>query len=193
MGLTEGVATRDERNSLLIVHRHATKGLADVLRGRQRIRVAVRTFGIHVDQTHLRCPERLLQFAVAAVALIAGEKFLLGSPINQVGLPVVRASAAKAESLKAHLFQRDIPGEYHQVAPGDLLTVFLLDRPQEPPRLVEVGVVGPAVERLESLLRAARTATTVPRAVRACAVPGHADKERAVVAVVGRPPILRSS
>ena len=72
-----------------------------------------------------------------------------------------------------------------------LLAVLLLDRPQQPPRLVEVGVVGPAVQRLEALLAAAGAAAAVSHAVGARAVPGHADEERAVVAVVGRPPVLR--
>src|ERR1700722_12475056 len=192
MCLAEGVTTGNQRNGLLVIHRHATKGFANVLRGRQWIRIAVRTLGIHVNQAHLRCPERLFEFPVAAVALIAAEKLLLGPPVDQVRLPVIRASAAKTESLKAHLLQSDIPGQDHQIAPGDLFTVFLLDRPQQAPCLVEIAVVRPTVELLESLLSAARTAAAVTRTVSPGAVPGHADKERAVVAVVGWPPILRS-
>ena len=192
MCLAEGVTTRDQRNGLLVVHRHATEGLADVLRGRQRIRITVWTLGIHVDQAHLRRAERLLQIPIAAVALIAAKPFLFGSPIDQVRFPVIRASASKAEGLKAHLFQRDIPGQDHQIAPGDLFSVFLLDRPQKSARLVEIRVVGPAVERLESLLSTACAAATVTRTVSPGTVPGHTDKERPVVSIVGRPPILRS-
>ena len=146
--------------------------------------------GIHVDQAHLHGRQRLLQLAVAAVALV-GEELLLGAPVDQVGLPVVRAPAGEAEGLEAHRLQRDVAGQHHQVGPGELLAVLLLDRPQQPPRLVEVGVVGPAVERLEALLAAAGAAAAVGHAVGAGAVPGHADEERAVVAVVGRPPVLR--
>src|SRR5271155_511503 len=191
MRLAEGVAARDQRNGLLIVHRHATKGLANILRGRQRIRIAIRTLGIHIDQSHLSGPKRLFQFPVAAVALIAAKKLLLGSPVDRVRCPVIRASASKAEGLETHLLERDIPGQDHQITPGNLFAVFLLDRPQQSPCLVEICVVRPAVERLESLLSAPRAAATVTRAISAGSVPGHTDKERPVVAVVGRPPILR--
>ena len=37
--------------------------------------------------------------------------------------------------------------ENHEVGPGDLPAVFLLDRPQQPWRLVEVRLVRPAIER----------------------------------------------
>src|ERR1700689_4146276 len=174
MCLTEGVTARDQRNGLLVVHRHATKGLANVLRGCQRIRIAVRTLGIHVDQAHLRRPERLLQIPITAVALIAAKPLLFRSPVDQVRLPVIRASASEAEGLKAHLLERDISGQDHQIAPGELFTVLLLDRPQQSPRLVEIRVVRPAVERLKSLLSAARAAATVTPSVSPGTVPGHA-------------------
>jgi hypothetical protein len=46
----------------------------------------------------------------------------------------------------------DVAGEDHQVGPGDLVAVLLLDRPEQAARLVEVAVVRPAVERREALL-----------------------------------------
>src|SRR5947209_14005363 len=48
MGLAEGVAAGDERNRLLVVHRHAAEGLADVFCRRGWIRLAVRPLGIDV-------------------------------------------------------------------------------------------------------------------------------------------------
>jgi hypothetical protein len=188
--LAEGVATGDEGDRLLVVHRHAREGLADVLGRRERVRDAVRALGVHVDQAHLHGRERVLQHAVAAVALV-GEELLLRAPVHQVRLPVVGATAGEAVVLEAHRLHRDIPGEDHQVAPGDLLPVLRLDRPQQAPRLVEVAVVGPAVERIEAHLAAAGAAAPVTHAIGAGAVPGHADEERAVVAIVGRPPVLR--
>jgi hypothetical protein len=68
---------------------------------------------------------------------------------------------------------------------------FCLHGPQQSPGLVEVGVVGPAVERLEALLAAPGAAASVADAVGAGAVPGHADEQRSVVAPVRRPPVLR--
>src|SRR6185503_3457000 len=74
---------------------------------------------------------------------------------------------------------------------GDLLAVLLLDRPEQAAGLVEVGVVGPAVERGEPLAAVAGTASAVLDAVGAGGVPAHPDHQAAVVAEVGRPPVLR--
>ena len=100
-------------------------------------------------------------------------------------------AAAEAERLEAHRLQGDVAGEDHQVGPRDLPAVLLLDRPEQAAGLVEVRVVGPAVERGEALRAGAGAAAAVVDAVGAGAVPRHADEERAVVAVVGRPPVLR--
>ena len=108
-----------------------------------------------------------------------------------VGLPHVGAAAAEAEGLEAHGLERDVAGEDHEVGPGDLAAVLLLDRPEQAARLVEADVVRPAVERREALLAAAAAAAAVADAVGAGAVPGHADEEATVVAEVGRPPVLR--
>ena len=84
-----------------------------------------------------------------------------------------------------------VAGEDQEIGPGDLPAVLLLDRPEQPARLVEARVVGPAVEGGEALSAAAATAPAVGDAVRAGGVPRHPDEERPVVAVVGRPPVLR--
>ena len=154
VALAEGVAADDERDRLLVVHRHAAERLADVPGGRQRIRVAVRPLGVHVDEAHLHGTERTGELAVAAVALVA-EPGVLGAPEDLVGLPDVLAAEAHAERLEPHRLQRDVAGVDEEVGPRDLLAVLLLDRPQQPARLVEVGVVGPAVERREALVAAA--------------------------------------
>ncbi len=191
MGLAEGVAAGDQRDGLLVVHRHAREGLADIARRGERVRIAVRAFRIDVDQAHLHGAERALQLAVAAVALVR-QPLAFGSPVDVLlGLPDVGAAAAEAEGLEAHRFERDVAGQDHQVGPGDLAAVFLLDRPQQPARLVEVAVVRPAVERREALLSGSGAAAAVADAVGAGAVPGHADEQRPVVAEVGRPPVLR--
>src|SRR5579863_2807133 len=56
---------------------------------------------------------------------------------------------------------------------------------------IEVRVVRPAVERLEALLTRTGAPAAVTDAVGAGAMPSHADEERAVMTVVGRPPLLR--
>ena len=134
--------------------------------------------------------ERILKLAFAAVAFVPQPR-PLGTPVELFGLPDVLAPAAETEGLEAHRLEGDVAGEDHQVGPGDFPAVFLLDRPQQPACLVEVRVVRPAIERREALLAGAGAAAAVGDAVGACAVPRHANEQPAVVAEVGRPPILR--
>ena len=190
VGLAEGVATGDERDGLLVVHRHPAEGLADVAGGEQRVGVAVGALGVDVDQPHLDGPEVVGQLAVAAVALVA-EPGVLGPPDDLLGLPDVLAAEAEAEGLEPHVLEGDVAGEHEQVGPRDLPAVLLLHRPQQAAGLVEVGVVGPAVQRSEPLRAVPGAAASVGDPVRAGGVPAHPDEERAVVAEVGRPPVLR--
>src|SRR5467141_4097221 len=127
---------------------------------------------------------------VTAVALIA-EPGVLMAPVDLVGLPDVLSPETEAERLEPHRFQGTVAGEDHQVRPGDLPAVLLLDRPEQPARLVEARVVGPAVEGGKALRTAATTAPPIGDAVRAGGMPRHPDEERPVVSVVGRPPVLR--
>src|SRR5215470_7209351 len=67
VSFAESVTAGNQGNGLFVVHGHTAEGLADVTGCRERIGVAVRAFGIHVDQAHLHGSERTLQIAVAAV------------------------------------------------------------------------------------------------------------------------------
>ncbi len=190
MGLAEGVPSGDERDRLLVVHRHARERLADVTRGRHRVGVTVRSFRVDVDEAHLHSRERIGELAIAAVARVLEPRRLV-APVDFRRLPHVLAPAAEPERLEPHGLEGDVTGEDHQVGPRDLPAVLLLDRPQQATRLVEIGVVGPAVERRESLLARTRATAAVVDAVGAGAVPGHADEKRSVVPEVGWPPGLR--
>ncbi len=191
MGLAEGVPARDEGDGLLVVHGHARERLANVPRGGKRTRHAVGPLGIHVDQTHLHRPERIGELPVTAVALVP-EPGVLRPPVDVLfGLPDVRTPATETERLETHRLEGNVPGENHEVGPGDLPAVPLLDRPEQTTRLVQVRVVGPAVEGGEALRARAATAAAVVDAVGAGAVPRHPNEERPVVAVVGRPPVPR--
>ena len=196
MGLAEGVATDDQRRGLDIVHGHPAEGLADIGRRRERIRVALRPFGVDVDQAHVAGAQRVLQLRAVTVgtgvALLAAQPFVLGAPVHVLlGLPVVRPAEREARGGEAHLLQCPVTGEHQQIRPGQLLAVLLLDRPEQPARLVQADVVGPAVERGEALHALTAAAAAVGDPVRARGVPGHPDEERAVVAEVGGPPVLR--
>ena len=190
MGLAEGVPTGDQRHRLLVVHRHPAERLADVTGGRQRVGVAVGTLRVDVDQAHLDRAERAGELAVAAVALVA-EPGVLRPPEDLLGLPDVLATEAEPEGLEAHGLQRDVAGEDQQVRPRDLPSVLLLDRPEQPACLVEVGVVGPAVERGEPLRAVPGATAAVRDPVGAGGVPAHPDEQSAVVPEVGGPPVLR--
>ena len=190
--LAERVPADDQRDRLFVVHRHASERLADVLGRRERVGVAVRALRVDVDQAHLHGAERSLELAPVAVALVA-EPRVLAAPVDLLGLPDVLAAEAEAERLKAHRLHRDVARVDEQVGPGDLAAVLLLDRPQEPARLVEARVVGPAVQRREALRALAAAAAPVGDPVGAGGVPAHADEQRAVVAVVRRPPVLRGA
>src|ERR1041384_2805043 len=75
--LAEGVPAGNQRYRLLVIHRHAAEGLANVFLGSERIRLAVRAFRIHEDEAHLHGGERIGELPVAAVTRV-GEPRLLG-------------------------------------------------------------------------------------------------------------------
>src|SRR5581483_1122070 len=141
-------------------------------------------------EAHVVGGEWPLQRAVGAVALVA-EPGLLVAPVGLVRLPGVFAAEPEAEGPEPHRLHGDVAGKDQEVGPGDLAAVLLLDGPEQPAGLVEVGVVGPAVEGSEALGAGAAAAAAVGDAVGASGVPGHADEEGPVVAVVGGPPVLR--
>ena len=191
VGLAERVPARDQCDGLLVVHRHPPERLADVACRGQRVRFAVRALRVDVDEAHLNGGQRGLELPVTGVALVT-EPGALRAPVDVlVGLPDVRPAAGVAEGLESHRLQRTVAREDHQVGPRDLAAVLLLHRPEQPARLVEVAVVGPAVQRREPLHAGARAAAAVIDAVGARAVPRHPDHQRAVVAEVGGPPLLR--
>ena len=191
VALAEGMAAGDQGHRLLVVHRHPGERFPDVLGRGQRVRLPVGTLGVDVDKAHLHGGQRVVELAVASVPLVA-KPLALRAPVDVVlRFPDIRAAATKAERLETHRLKPHVAREDHQVGPGDAVAILLLDRPEQPTSLVEVGVVGPTVEGCKPLRAVARTAAAVGHAVGAGAVPGHADEERAVMAVVGRPPVLR--
>ena len=188
---SEGVAAGDQGHRFFVVHRHAAERLSNIPGRGERIGLAVGSLRIDVDQAHLDGGQRVFELPITAVAIVA-EPLALRSPGNVLlRLPDVGTPAGKPECFEAHRLQRDVAGKHHQVGPGDLVAVLLLDRPEEPPRLVEVGVVGPAVERGKPLGAVARAPPAVADPVGARAVPCHPNEERTVVPVVGWPPGLR--
>ncbi len=120
--------------------------LPDVSDSRDRVRCAVRALGVDVHQTQLTRAEGALELSVAVEALGA-EPDLFRSPEGLLWLPDVFATEAEPDRLETHRLEGDVAGIDDQVRPGDLQAVLLLDRPQQSASLVEVGVVGPTVQR----------------------------------------------
>ena len=71
MALAEGVSASDQRDGLLVVHGHPGEGLANVSARSDRVRIAVGSLRIHVDQTHLDGTERNFEIPITGVALVA--------------------------------------------------------------------------------------------------------------------------
>src|SRR5687768_9340425 len=149
--LAKRMPTGDQRNRFFTVHRHAAKRLLDIVGRKERVRVAVRPFGVYVDQTHLRRTKWILEnaavhtaigihivvghkstdllvsaFGPGLVTYITAEPCIFGAPVDvQIRLPYVRAPTAETERFEAHSFERNVAREDHQVGPGDLSAVLL--------------------------------------------------------------------
>ena len=191
MGLAEGVTTGNQGHRLFVIHPHAPESLAYRVRGRLWVRLPARTLGIHVDQAHLRRAERMIQFSVL-IASIGGEPLAFRPPVHFFGLPGIDTATSETQGFEAHRVHGDRAREDHQIGPGNLAAVLLLDRPEQPVRLVQVCVVWPTVERREALQTPVRAAPAVDGSIGAGAVPGHTDEKRPVVTKVRRPPVLGS-
>ena len=172
---TKGVTTRNKRNCLGVVHGHSTKGLANIICGKGRIRVSIWSLRIHVDQSHLYGSKWVIQFAIGRVTLISQHHFL-GSPINKVGLPIVRATASKSKGLKAHILHGNVASKNHKIGPANTGPVRLFYGPQKTPRFVEVSVIGPTIKRFKTLLPTSRSAATIGNAISTRTVPSHSNK-----------------
>jgi hypothetical protein len=86
----------------------------------------------------------------------------LGAPVNVFfGFPDVFTATGKTKGLEAHGFQRHVARQDDQVGPRELAAVFLLDGPQQAAGLVQVAVVGPAVQRGKALVAGACAAAAV--------------------------------
>src|SRR5581483_1016889 len=151
MGLAEGVAAGNQGDRFDVIHGHPAEGFADVESGGERIGIALGAFGVHIDEAHLNGAEGIIELSRLLVA-VAGAPGMLRTPIDVVlGLPGIFAAGAEAEGLAAHRLEGDVTGKDHEVGPGDAAAVLLLDRPKQAARLIEAGIVGPAIFRRETL------------------------------------------
>ena len=190
MYLAESMTAGNQCDGFFVVHRHPGERFTNVMGRRQRIGMAVRPLRIHIDEAHLNGSKRRFQLAIPGISLVV-QPDIFGSPIDVfLRLPHVCPPAGETKCLESHRFEGAVAGQNHQVGPGNLIAVFLFDRPKQAAGLVEVDVVRPAVQRRETLCARRCATPPVTGAVGACAVPGHPDEKWAVMAIVGGPPIL---
>src|SRR5204863_6912520 len=190
VGLAERVPAGNERNGLLVIHRHASERFADIARRGDWVGLSIGPLRIHVNQSHLNSGERIIELTIAAVALVPQPGALRPPEDVLFGLPDIHAPAAETEGLEPHRLQCDVTGKDPEVGPGDFPAILLLDRPEQPARLIEARIVRPAIEWRKTLCAGACPAAAVADAVRTRAVPRHTNEKWPIVAIVGRPPIL---
>ena len=107
MALAHGVATSGEGSRLFIVHGHSGKGLPDVGGGFERVRLAVNTLRVDVDEPHLHSRERVIHclrlFHIAITHITGGKPLLLGTPIRIFfRVPNIGTTVAKAKGFQTH-------------------------------------------------------------------------------------------
>src|ERR1051326_4023209 len=98
MGFAKSVAAGYQRDCLFVIHSHAEERLTNVFRRCERVGVAVRPFGVDVDQAHLDRTKRLRQLTLSAIPFVA-KPGPFGTPVELLRFPNVSASSSKPESL----------------------------------------------------------------------------------------------
>src|SRR6478735_6735931 len=111
------------------------------------------------------------------VSDVATKPPFFGPPIDiLIGFPNILPTAAETECFESHRFERDVPGENHQVGPRNLAAILLFDRPEKAPRFIQTDIIRPTVQWSEALLASATAAATIASAISSGAMPGHANE-----------------
>ena len=133
-------------NRFFVIHGHAPEGLTDIAGGQQGIRVAVGALRVYINKAHLNSSQGIFQLPVPRITLVF-EPFAFRTPVDVLqGLPYIFPSSGKTKGLESHGFQGNVTRQDHQVGPRDFPPVFLFYGPYQATRLIEVGIVGPAVK-----------------------------------------------
>jgi len=128
------MATGRKGYRFLVVHGHSGEGGSHILCCAQGIRLAVDPFGIHIDETHLNGRQGILKrfpvFIVGVAVFGGSQPLLLSTPVYVLlRMPDVFTAAAETKGPETHRFIGHVSRQDKQVGPGELVPVFLLDRP----------------------------------------------------------------
>ena len=185
---TERMSARNQRDGLFVIHAHVAKGSADRRRRRQRFTAGVWPFRVHINQAHFGGRKRALR---QRFRVTVGQPGFFIAPVHvQIRFPDVFTPGTETKGAEAGVLQRHVTREDKEVSPGDFLSVFLLNWPQQAASLIQADVIRPGVQRCKALLTASGAAATVNGAIGTRTVPGHTDKQARIAAPVGRPPRL---
>src|SRR6056297_2746783 len=186
---SECVSAGNECNGFFIIHGHTFKRLPYILCRFFGIRHSIRPFRVHINQSHVVGSKPSLKITRVIVPLIC-KPFMFRPPVDvYFRFPYIFASGAKSKCFKAHRFKGYITGKNHQVCPGDFSSVFLLNRPKQASCLIKAYIIRPAVQGSISLVSRASAAAAIGHTVGSGTVPGHTDKQGAIMTPVGRPPV----
>ena len=159
MSFTQRMTTRNQRHGFFVVHAHVAEGRADSCCRRKRFAAVIRAFRVNVNQAHLGCAQRRFR---QCFRMTVGQPGFFITPVNiQIRFPDVFTTGTKTEGTEAGVFQRHVTREDKQVGPGDFLTIFLFDWPQQATRFIEAYVIRPGVQRCKTLLTTTRATASI--------------------------------
>ena len=92
-------------------------------------------------------------------------------------MPDILPAKGKTEGLQPHGFIGDGARVGNQVRPAELVAVFLLDRPKQTARLVQVDVIRPGVDGCKSLVTGTGATAAIRDPIGTRRMPGHADHQ----------------
>ena len=116
VSFTKGMSASNEGDRFLVIHPHATKGLTNLFSRGERIRVTVRTLGVHIDQTHLNGRKRVIKLTIIVTFL--GQPLALRPPINIfLRLPHIGAASSEAKGFETHGLKSHVATQNHEVGP----------------------------------------------------------------------------
>ena len=174
VGFAQRMTAANQRHGFFVVHAHVTEGRANRRCRRKRFAAMVRPFRVYIDKTHFgRAQRRFRQL----FRMTVGQPGFFITPVYvEIRFPDIFTTGTKAEGTEAGVFQRHVARKDKQVGPGNFLTIFLLDWPQQTTRFIQADVVRPGVQWCKTLLSATRATASIDGTIGPCTVPCHADK-----------------
>ena len=102
VAFTESMASCDKCYCLFIIHSHPGKCFPYINTGFYRIRITVRAFRVHINQTHLYCSQWILQIPFSGITFVA-KPFCFRTPVYVFfGFPYILTASSESEGSEPH-------------------------------------------------------------------------------------------